>query len=159
VVKEACELLNAYGLKQVQIDRFAPGLVQELFSEHAVEAKISELDTSGNFVSLLALINSKRVKLLDDARLLSELRRLERRAGGSGRDKVGHSPNAHDDVAAAAAGALVQAAKEPDAMAGKLTWGSPGWRVGPGIGRSRALPGQRPGQIVGDPFAKDNRFQ
>ncbi len=158
VAKEACELLSAYALTEVQIDRYAPGLIQELFREHQVEAKVAELDTSGHFVSLLALINSQRVKLLDDARLLGELRRLERRAGASGRDKVGHPPNSHDDVAAAAAGALVEAAREPESTS--LVWGTPGWRVGGWSSARRGLPGQRRGErLIGDPFAQDNRFR
>jgi len=158
VVKEACELLTTYGLSDVQIDRYAVGLVVELFSEHGVEAKVAELDTSRHFVSLLALINSRRVKLLDDSRLLGELRRLERRAGSGGRDRVGHPPRGNDDVAAAAASALVAASKTPESTA--LVWGTPGWRVGGWGSARRGLPGQRRGEgLIGDPFSQSNRYR
>lgn len=111
VVAEAADLARSYGVREVQIDRFAPGLVQELFRESGARAKVSERDTSATFVELLSLVNSERVKLLDHPALLSELRRLERRSRGGGRDRVGHPPGGHDDVAAAAAGALVACVK------------------------------------------------
>lgn len=125
VVREASELLRSYGLARVQIDRYAPGLIQELFREHGVEAKVSDLDTSGAFVELLGLINSARVTLLDDPVLLGELRRLERSARSGGRDRVAHPPGAHDDLAAAAGGALVAATRKPVTIT-ELVWGSAG---------------------------------
>jgi hypothetical protein len=46
------------------------------------------------------------VQLLDVS-LLTQLGGLERRTVRSGRDLVDHAPNAHDDVANAAAGAVI----------------------------------------------------
>jgi hypothetical protein len=46
----------------------------------------------------------------DVSELLRELRGLERHRGPSGRDRVDHRPGQHDDLANAAAGALVLAA-------------------------------------------------
>jgi hypothetical protein len=59
---------------------------------------------------LLPLVNSARVRLLDDAELLRELRGLERRRGAT-RDRVDHRPGAHDDRAIAVTVALVQASE------------------------------------------------
>jgi hypothetical protein len=56
------------------------------------------------------LLNSGRVELLDNPRLLAQLQRLERRVGRSGRDSIDHAPGSHDDVVNAAGGALVLAA-------------------------------------------------
>ena len=48
--------------------------------------------------------------LVDDDRLVRQLIGLERRTGrGTGRDIIDHPPGAHDDLANAAAGALVMA--------------------------------------------------
>lgn len=109
VVAEAARLAKSFGLQRIQIDRYAPGLVQAMFREHDLFCQVSKLDTSAAFVELLGLVNSRGVRLLDVPELLSEVRRLERRSTSGGRDRVGHPPNAHDDVAAAAAGALVAA--------------------------------------------------
>jgi hypothetical protein len=109
VVEEAAENCTSYGVTAITIDRFAPGLIVDLFRERGITATVAGRDTSATFVELLALINSQRVMLLDDPVLLGELRRLERRAG-RGSDVVGHPQRGHDDVAAAAAGALIVAA-------------------------------------------------
>jgi hypothetical protein len=50
------------------------------------------------------MINSRRIDLLDDARLLVQLVGLERRTARGGRDSVDHTPGAHDDLANAVAG-------------------------------------------------------
>jgi len=44
---------------------------------------------------------------VDDARLVSQLVRLERRTSRRGKDSVDHPPGSRDDVANAAAGVLV----------------------------------------------------
>jgi hypothetical protein len=56
-------------------------------------------------------VNAKQVELLDNARLLEQLRRLERRKGRTGKDSIDHPPRLSDDVANAVAGALSLTAK------------------------------------------------
>ena len=56
------------------------------------------------------MFTSGRVRLLDHARLLAQFLGLERRTARGGRDSIDHAPQAHDDLANAAAGALVGAA-------------------------------------------------
>jgi hypothetical protein len=55
------------------------------------------------------MVNARLAVLLDHPECLRELRGLERHRGASGRDRVDHRPGAHDDLANAAAGALVLA--------------------------------------------------
>ena len=50
------------------------------------------------------MILSGRVELLDLKHLKAELRSLERRTRGAGRDLVDHPPKGHDDLANAVAG-------------------------------------------------------
>jgi hypothetical protein len=54
-------------------------------------------------------LNSRRVQLLDDRRLISQFHGLERRTARGGKDSIDHGPGQHDDVANAVAGALVLA--------------------------------------------------
>ena len=49
---------------------------------------------------------SRRVELLDDDKLKTELRRLERRRGRSGKDGIDHPPRGSDDIANAVAGVI-----------------------------------------------------
>jgi hypothetical protein len=55
----------------------------------------------------MALINSKRIELLDNAKLVAQLCALERRTARGGRDSIDHRRGAHDDVANAVAGVAI----------------------------------------------------
>ena len=112
VVREAAGLLHRYRVEVLQGDRYAPGIFADLFRSQSLDYAICERDTSANFIELLALVNSESVQLLDEPVLLAQLRGLERRTRAGGHDRVGHRSRAHDDVAAAAAGALVLAASQ-----------------------------------------------
>jgi hypothetical protein len=57
----------------------------------------------------MSLINSRAVRLLDHEKLTRQLVSRERSSKAGGRDKIDHPRNCHDDVANAAAGALVHA--------------------------------------------------
>ena len=63
--------------------------------------------------ALLPVVNSGRVELLDHRVLRAQLEGLERRTARSGRDTIDHTPGSKDDVANAAAGALVRAGEPP----------------------------------------------
>lgn len=58
---------------------------------------------------VLPLLNAGRCSILDLPRLASQLIGLERRTARGGKDSIDHAPAAHDDVANAAAGALLLA--------------------------------------------------
>ena len=53
------------------------------------------------------MLNSGKVELLDNTRLINQISALERRTARGGRDSVDHGPGGHDDLANACAGALV----------------------------------------------------
>jgi hypothetical protein len=59
------------------------------------------------YQALLPLLTSARCELLDVKRLYVQLLGLERRTTRGGRDVIDHPPRGADDVANAAAGALV----------------------------------------------------
>ena len=124
VIAEAADLLRRYGLSQTTGDRYAPGFVAEGFRANRVRYRHSEKDRSALYLELLPAVNAERVRLLDDAELLRELRGLERRRGTSGRDRVDHRSGSHDDRANAAAGALVSAAtRMPLVQEIEIEWG------------------------------------
>jgi hypothetical protein len=61
----------------------------------------------GHYREILPLLNGHRARLLDHPRLVTQLCSLERRTARGGRDSIDHPPMQHDDVANAAAGALL----------------------------------------------------
>lgn len=113
VVSDYSKLLLSYKLSAVYGDRYAGEWPREQFRKHGIEYIASEKAKSDIYKDLLPLINSQKVELLDNPRLINQLCQLERKTARGGRDSIDHAPGSHDDVANAAAGALTQAA---------LTW-------------------------------------
>lgn len=110
VVTEFAELLKAYGLHSVTGDRYGGEWPRERFRVAGISYEPSERTKSEIYQGLLPLVNSGRVELLESERLANQLSTLERRVARGGRDSIDHSPGGHDDLANAAAGALVLAA-------------------------------------------------
>jgi hypothetical protein len=109
VVGEFATVLKSYRVRKVVGDRYAGEWVRESFRKVGVTYDISEKPKSALYGELLPLLNSGRVDLLDNQRLISQLCSLERRTARGGRDSVDHPPGGHDDVANVCAGALVLA--------------------------------------------------
>jgi hypothetical protein len=107
VVQEFAGLLKTYGIRRVHGDRYAGEWPREAFRKLGITYEVSEKPKSALYGELLPLLNSGRVELLDNPRLQSQLCGLERRTARGGRDSIDHAPGGHDDVANAAAGALV----------------------------------------------------
>jgi hypothetical protein len=113
VVAEFAALLATYRVATVHGDRYGGEWPREVFRRHRIEYVVSERSKSELYQALLPLLNSRRVALLDVPRLQAQLAGLERRVSRGGRDSIDHAPGGHDDVANAAAGALVLAAAPP----------------------------------------------
>jgi hypothetical protein len=122
VVHEFADLLHSYRVGTVQGDRYAGEFVAEAFRRCGIAYKPSERVKSQIYGDALALLNSKRVELLDHPRLINQLCSLERRTARGGRDSIDHGPNQHDDVANAVAGALVAAGSRRRNLCG-FGWG------------------------------------
>jgi hypothetical protein len=110
VVSEFARVLKSYGLTRATSDRYGGEWPREVFRKHGITVEPSERSKSEIYVEVLPLVNAKRSELLDHPKLAAQLCGLERRTGrGTGRDSIDHGPGQHDDVANAAAGALVLA--------------------------------------------------
>jgi hypothetical protein len=70
------------------------------------------MSKSEYFLSLLPIFNSGRARLLDNERLIVQFTGLQRKTRSGGRDTVDHGPNGKDDLANAAAIAIVEAASK-----------------------------------------------
>jgi hypothetical protein len=117
VVKEFALLLRSYGIHEITGDRYAGEWPRERFREYGIDYEPAERPKSDLYRDFLPILNSGRAELLDHVRLSAQLVSLERRCMRGGRDSIDHTPGAHDDVANAAAGVLVQVAGEMDEIA------------------------------------------
>lgn len=113
VARDFAELLRSYGLTSVTGDRYGGEWPRERFREHGIQYTPSEKTKNEIYRELVAPVNAGRVQLLDLPRLRAQLIGLERRVARGGRDSIDHRPGGHDDVANAAAGALVLAISRP----------------------------------------------
>jgi hypothetical protein len=81
----------------------------EQFRKNGISYEPSPDPKGGLYLGLLPLLNSGKVRLLNNKRLVSQLLGLERNTARGGKDSIDHARGGHDDVANAAAGALVLA--------------------------------------------------
>ena len=106
------ETLKKYSIRKVTGAHYAGEWPRERFRQQGIEYESSSRPKSAIYTELLPYLNSRRVELLDNPRLISQLLDLERRTGWGGRDSIDHPPNggARDDLINSAAGALLAAA-------------------------------------------------
>ena len=109
VTAEYAALLKTYGIAAVFGDRYGGEWVQRAFAKTGIRYQASSRTKSDIYRELLPLVNSGRVELLDNPRLIHQLLNLERRTSRGGKESIDHMPGTHDDLINAAAGALVMA--------------------------------------------------
>ena len=165
VAEDFAVIIKRYNLITVTGDRYAGDWPRAAFRQHEIRYvtewrdpkspdKLVSLAKADIYRELLPRLNAERVALLDQDRLIRQLVSLERRTGSTGRDIIDHGPGQHDDVANAAAGALLLTSRHraaPMARAildGRVTLvGEPA-----GVGHIGAVHGgqlPRPGHVGG----------
>jgi hypothetical protein len=113
VTEDFAKVLREYRCTSVYGDKYGGEWPREQFRKNAVNYEVSDRSKSQIYVDVLPLINSGAVDLIDNRRLVAQLVGLERRVARGGRDSIDHAPGMHDDIANAAAGALVFSYKQP----------------------------------------------
>lgn len=107
-IEEHAAFFMSYGVTRVVSDRWGGEFPAEHFRKRGIQCDVSERVKSDLYKELLPALNSGRVELLENSRLINQLVGLERRVARSGKDSIDHPPGGHDDIANAAAGALIQ---------------------------------------------------
>lgn len=106
VVEDFSAIFKLYGIRKVLGDKYAGEWPREQFKKHGIVYDPSAKPKSQLYTDFLPLLNSRKVDLLANDRLLNQLASLERRTARSGKDSVDHPPNGMDDVANAVAGVV-----------------------------------------------------
>jgi len=107
VVLECATIMKAYRCFWALSDRFARDWVRDSFRAQGIEINFAKLSASEIYLEFLPIVMSRRCELLDNQRLIGQLGNLERRVRQAGYDLITHFPGQHDDLANAAAGAIV----------------------------------------------------
>ncbi len=117
VVDEYVALLKSYGVYKVVGDRWGAEFVREQFKKRGVDYLKADRAKSDFYKEFLPLLNSGRVDLLDNQKLVTQLCSLERRVARGGRDSIDHPDKGHDDWINSVAGVAVLAAREAPPLA------------------------------------------
>jgi hypothetical protein len=108
-VADFARTLRAYRIDKVTGDRWGGEFVREPFRNFGIDYQVADRSKSDFYRDFLPLVNSGKVELLDNARMIAQLVGLERRVSRLGKDSIDHAPGGHDDLINAAAGCLVLA--------------------------------------------------
>jgi len=117
VVVDIASICRRYGITGVIGDRYGGEWPRERFRVNGFEYRVADLTRSEAYLTMLPAINSGKIKLLDNPRLIAQLCALERRTARSGKDQVDHPRNGKDDLINSGALALVEAALAPKSNA------------------------------------------
>ncbi|MCG5527347.1 MULTISPECIES: terminase large subunit domain-containing protein [Halorhodospira] len=107
VVSQCARDLARYGVREVKGDRYGAEWIREAFTRAGIRYITAEQNRSELYLDLLPRIAGQKADLLDNERLVNQLCNLERRARSNGPDSVDHPRAGADDVANAAAQALI----------------------------------------------------
>jgi hypothetical protein len=120
-VNEFSELLRAYRVSEVRGDRYSASWVSEAFERNRIRYIASERNRSEVYLEFLPALTSGQIELLDNDRMKNQFAALERRTGAA-RDMIDHPVGGADDVANAAAGAIVLALPSTQGVLGVVEW-------------------------------------
>jgi len=109
VCLEFAAMFRSYGCGVVQSDKYGGLWITESFAKVGIRVEQSARSKSELYTDLLPLLNSQRIALLDNPRLVSQLCSLERSTSRVGRDTIDHADGAHDDIVNSVAGAAALA--------------------------------------------------
>jgi hypothetical protein len=104
VVEDYSKVLKDYNIGTITGDRYAGVWPVEQFAKSNITYVQSAAPKSDLYRDTLPLINSARVELLDNAKLVAQLCALERRTARGGKDSINHPPGGHDDLINVVAG-------------------------------------------------------
>ncbi len=107
VIAEFADTLKSYKITKVTGDEYGGEFPREQFRKHGIRYEPRKDPKRAIYLNLLPLLNSGKMRLLGNKRLISQLLGLERNTARGGKDSIDHGRGSHDDVANAAAGALV----------------------------------------------------
>lgn len=112
VCQDFAETLREYSIHKISGDAYAGTWPAEGFARHGIVYEPNAEPKSRIYERLLPMLNSGRVRLLDNERLKRQLVALERRTSRGSKDSIDHRIGGRDDVCNAAAGSLTKVSQE-----------------------------------------------
>jgi hypothetical protein len=104
VVKDYSNFLKSHGLHTIIGDNYGGEWPKAEFAKQGISYELAENTKSELYLAMVPTVCSRKVELLDNEKLKTELRRLERKTARNGRESIDHPPRGSDDIANAVAG-------------------------------------------------------
>lgn len=104
-IEEYAEVLKGYGVRSVKGDKYAGEFVSQGFKACGITYEASEKTKSELYLEFQPKLNQGLVELLDNKKLVSQLRSLERKTRSGGKDSVDNFYG-HDDLSNCLAGVV-----------------------------------------------------
>jgi hypothetical protein len=110
-IAQFISLLKGYRIYSVEGDAFGGEFGREPLRKHGISYALAKKPKSDLYANtLLPMLNSGRVDLLDHPRSIQQIVGLECHTARAGKDKIDHAPGGHDDLANAIAGLVARVA-------------------------------------------------
>jgi len=106
IAAEYAQLLKTYRVFKARADKYGGSWPADEFARHGITVEPADQPKSGLYQDSLAALNSERVELPPDDRLIIQFQSLERKTSRAGKDSIDHPPGGHDDRANAVAGLI-----------------------------------------------------
>ena len=97
VVEEYANLLKSYHIHTVTGDNYSAEFVSAAFAKQGIKYIRSEMNKSQLYLEMLPSFMRQTLSIPNHAKLIRELKLLERRVSRAGKDIVDHSINGSDD--------------------------------------------------------------
>jgi hypothetical protein len=98
-IAQFVSLLKGYRIYSVEGDAFGGEFGREPLRKHGINYQVAKKSKSELYAhTLLPMLNSGRVDLLDHSRAIQQIVGLECHTARAGRDKIDHPPGGHDDL-------------------------------------------------------------
>lgn len=111
VVEKYSKILKNYNIFLAKADSWASGLIVDSFRSHGVEVENIKQNKSTLYSELLPILNSNKIRLLENEKLIAQIKSLDRKVHQGGRSSI-DCFYGHDDLINAVAGAAVLCAQE-----------------------------------------------
>jgi hypothetical protein len=108
VTQEFAAVMKLYGISSCRGDQYGGDWPAERFRAYGIHYEKAGKPKSAIYQDVLPLLNSGRVELLDNPRLVAQLCSLERKTSRGGKDSIDAPPGSHEDLCNAVAGACVE---------------------------------------------------
>jgi hypothetical protein len=104
VVAEAAQLLRTYGVFEAHADPYSKEWARSTFARYGIKLEQDSPSKTDLYAGLLPLLNSGRIDLLDNPRMIAQLLALDRRTIRGGRESIDHPRHGRDDIVNVVAG-------------------------------------------------------